>query len=41
MAASSRAISTLKEQLLWIRTFERTEELRLATIDWAELYSEQ
>ncbi len=35
------AIRTLKEQLLWMRTFETVEELRLALIEWAELYNEQ
>ena len=37
----ARAIRTLKEQLLWVRTFETVEELRLALIEWAELYNEQ
>ncbi len=36
-----RAVRTLKEQLLWVRTFETVEELRLALIQWAELYNEQ
>jgi putative transposase len=36
-----RAIRTLKEQLLWVRTFETVEALRLALIEWAELYNEQ
>lgn len=36
-----RAIRTLKEQLLWVQTFETVEELRLALIAWAELYNEQ
>jgi putative transposase len=36
-----RAIRTLKEQLLWVKTFETVEELRLALIAWAELYNEQ
>ena len=36
-----RAIRTLKEPLLWVRTFETVEELRLALIEWAELYNEQ
>lgn len=35
-----RAIRTLKGQLLWERTFEAIEELRLALIESAELYSE-
>lgn len=36
-----RAIRTLKEQLLWVRSFQTVEELRLALIAWAELYNEQ
>jgi len=31
----------LKEQLLWVRSFETVEELRVALLDWAELYNEQ
>ena len=34
-----RAIRTLKEQLLWVKTFETVEEPRLALIAWAELYN--
>ena len=36
-----RAIRTLKEQLLWVRTFETVEELRHALLEWAELYNER
>jgi len=36
-----RAIRTLKEQLLWVRSFETVEELRVALLEWAELYNEQ
>jgi putative transposase len=36
-----RAIRTLKEQLLWVRSFETVEELRVALLAWAELYNEQ
>jgi putative transposase len=36
-----RAIRTLKEQLLWVKTFETVEELRLALLEWAELYNER
>lgn len=38
---AERAIRTLKEQLLWIRTFATIEELRCALIEWAELYNER
>lgn len=38
---AERAIRTLKEQLLWIRTFRTVEELRLALLEWAELYNSQ
>lgn len=36
-----RAIRTLKEQLLWIRSFATVEELRCALIEWAQLYNER
>jgi putative transposase len=36
-----RAIRTLKEQLLWVKTFDSVEELRVALLQWAELYNEQ
>jgi putative transposase len=35
-----RAIRTLKEQLLWVKTFETIEELRLALLAWAQIYNE-
>ncbi|NOJ79064.1 hypothetical protein HNV28_12050 [Myxococcus xanthus] len=31
---------TLKEQLLWVRTFATVEELRLALLEWAYRYNE-
>jgi transposase InsO family protein len=36
-----RAIRTLKEQLLWVKTFETVEDLRIALLQWVELYNEQ
>ena len=36
-----RAIRTLKEQLLWVKSLETVEALRLALLQWAELYNEQ
>jgi putative transposase len=36
-----RAIRTLKEQLLWVKSFETVEELRQGLLQWAELYNEQ
>jgi transposase InsO family protein len=36
-----RAIRTLKEQLLWVRSFDTVEELRIALLDWAKLYNEK
>lgn len=38
---AERFIRTLKEQLLWVRTFQTVEELRLALHDWLRLYNEQ
>ena len=38
---AERFIRTLKEQLLWVRTFRTVEELRLALLDWLEVYNEQ
>jgi hypothetical protein len=35
-----RFIRTLKEQLLWVRTFATVEELRLALLEWAHRYNE-
>lgn len=36
-----RFIRTLKEQLLWVRTFRNVEELRLALLDWRRVYNER
>ena len=38
---AERFIRTLKEQLVWVRTFQRVEELRHALFDWLHLYNEQ
>ena len=38
---AERFIKTLKEQLLWVRTFETIEELRLALHEWLKTYNEQ
>ena len=38
---SERFIRTLKEQLLWVRTFDTVEELRLALHAWLKVYNEQ
>jgi putative transposase len=38
---AERFIRTLKENLLWIRTFRTVEELRLALIDFRQTYNEQ
>jgi putative transposase len=38
---AERFIRTLKEQLLWVRTFQTVEELRQALHDWLRLYNEQ
>jgi len=38
---AERFIRTLKEQLLWVRTFQTVEELRGALHDWLCLYNEQ
>lgn len=38
---AERIIRTLKEQLLWVRTFATVEELRLALAAWAELYNRE
>jgi len=37
---AERFIRTLKEQLLWVRTFATVEELRLALLGWAHRYNE-
>jgi transposase InsO family protein len=36
---AERFIRTLKEQLLWVRTFETVEELRLALLEFKERYN--
>jgi putative transposase len=38
---AERVIRTLKEQLLWVRTFSSVEQLRLALLAWAELYNRE
>ncbi len=38
---AERFIRTLKEQLLWVRTFETVEELRKALQEWLAVYNEQ
>jgi len=38
---AERFIRILKEQLLWVRTFQTVEELRCALHDWLRLYNEQ
>ena len=37
---AERFIRTLKENLLWVRTFRNVEELRLALIDFRQTYNE-
>lgn len=38
---AERFIRTLKEQLLWVRTFQTVEDLRRSLHDWLRLYNEQ
>jgi putative transposase len=38
---AERFIRTLKENLLWVRTFRTVEELRLALIDFRQAYNER
>lgn len=38
---AERFIRTLKEQLLWLRTFDTVEELRLALLDFKERYNRE
>jgi putative transposase len=38
---AERFIRTLKENLLWVRTFRDVEELRLALIDFRQTYNER
>ncbi len=40
-AIAERFIRTLKENLLWVRTFETIEDLRLALIEFAQWYNTQ
>ncbi len=37
---AERVIRTLKEQVLWVRTFSTVEELRRALLEWAHRYNE-
>lgn len=37
----SCALRTLKEQLLWVRTFDTVEELRVALLDFKERYNRE
>ena len=36
---AERFFRTLKEQLLWVRTFQNVEELRLALLDFQRTYN--
>ncbi len=38
---AERFIRTLKEQLLWVRTFDTVEELRLALCEFKERYNRE
>jgi transposase InsO family protein len=38
---AERMIRTLKEQVLWVRTFETVEELRQALLGWQKVYNER
>jgi putative transposase len=38
---AERFIRTLKENLLWVRTFRDVEDLRLALIDFRQTYNER
>ena len=38
---AERVIRTLKEQLLWVKSFATVEELRVALIAWVETYNHQ
>lgn len=38
---AERIIRTLKEQLLWVKSFTTIEELRVALLAWQKLYNEQ
>jgi transposase InsO family protein len=38
---AERFIRTLKEQLLWVRTFDTLEDLRLALLEFKERYNRE
>ena len=38
---AERFIRTLKENLLWVRTFETVEQLRLALLEFKRTYNDQ
>jgi hypothetical protein len=38
---AERFIRTLKEQLLWVRTFETVEKLRVALLDFKDRYNRE
>ena len=38
---AERFIRTLKENLLWVRSFDTIEELRLAVLEFKRTYNEQ
>ena len=38
-AVPSASIRTLKENLLWVRTFDTVEDLRQALLDFREIYN--
>jgi transposase InsO family protein len=38
---AERFIRTLKEQLLWLRTFATVEDLRVALLDFKERYNQE
>jgi transposase InsO family protein len=38
---AERIIRTLKEQLLWVQSFDTIEDLRVALLTWQKLYNEQ
>ena len=38
---AERFIRTLKEQLLWVQTFDTVEELRLALLEFKERYNRE
>ena len=38
---AERFIRTLKEQVLWVRVFDTAEDLRLALLEWRDLYNRE